>query len=115
MLQEEIRLLEDKRAQQGQLLKNQFNHAFKSIKRVRLFKNTFDNMTSSPDMMSNILITTIGLTARYFSKKGFFGLSGNRLKKLPLRVLQVGISYFIIKSLGKYISKRNLSKKETNA
>jgi hypothetical protein len=115
-LKERIQLLELKRTEQGQLLKNQINLVRDSLKTANLIKSTFNEVVSSPALISNILGAILGLSAGYFSNKLFVGSSINRLKRLLGNILQFGITTIltrkpeIIQSVGQHIIHRLFSK-----
>ncbi len=116
-LKDAIRQLEEKQAVNGQLLKEQFLIIVESIKPVNLIRSTIKDVTSSPDLISNILSTTLGLTAGYLTNKTLVRSTGGALKKLLGTVLQFGVtSVFVrnpdaVKSIGQSIIQRFLSKK----
>ena len=117
-LKDAIRFLEEKQADQGRVLKEQFFIVIESIKPVNIIKNTFKEVATSPKLISEILSTTIGLAAGYISNKTIVGSSGNLFRKLVGTVLQFGVTTLIIKnpeavkSLGQTLLQRFLSKKE---
>ena len=117
-LKEAIRQLEYKQADQGKLVKEQFNLARESLKPASLIKSTFNEVAASPILISNILGATLGLSAGYFSKKLFIGSSANQLKKLFGNLLQLGIATVVakkpevIKSLGGHILLRIFRRKK---
>jgi hypothetical protein len=116
-----IRSLEEKQATEGLILKEQFFIIVDSVKPVNIIKNTFNKMASSPDQISNILNTTIGLTAGYISNKTIVGSSGSQFRKLLGTILQFAVTALIIKnpeavkSFVHTILQRFLSKKEADA
>ncbi len=117
-LKDAIRFLEEKQADQGRVLKEQFFIVIESIKPVNIIKNTFKEVATSPKLISEILSTLIGLAAGYISNKTIVGSSGNLFRKLVGTVLQFGVTTLIIKnpeavkSLGQTLLQRFLSKKE---
>jgi hypothetical protein len=117
-LKDAIRSLEEKQADQGRILKEQFFIVIESIRPVNIIKSTFKEVATSPKLMSEILSTTIGLAAGYVSNKSIVGSSGNLFRKLLGTVLQFGVTTLIIKnpdavrSLGQTLLQRFLSKKE---
>jgi len=120
-LKDAIRSLEEKHSIQGQFLKEHFFLILESIKPVNIIKNTFKEVVSAPDLMSNILSSTIGLTVGYISNKTIVGSSGNLFRKLMGTILQFGATSLIIKnpeaikSLGQSLLQFFLSKKETES
>lgn len=116
-----IRQLEEKQAVEGQALKEQFLIVVESVRPVNIIRSTFKDVTSSPDLLSNILSTTIGLTAGYLTNKTLVTSAGGAFKKLLGTVLQFGVtSVFVrnpeaVKSLGHSLIQRFLSKKEVRS
>jgi hypothetical protein len=97
-LRDAIRLLEEKQSMGGKLLKEHFFIVLDSVKPVNIIKNTFKEVASEPDLISNILSTTLGLTAGYVSNKTVVGSSGNLFRKLLGTILQFGVTSIIIKN-----------------
>jgi hypothetical protein len=70
------------------------------------------NISASPNLVDNILGTTVGLATGYLSKKIVVGTSANLIKKLFGTVLQFGVTTLVakhpeaIKSIGNYIIKK---------
>ena len=120
-LKNAILLLEDDQAVKGQLLKEQFYLTYESLKPVNLLKRTLHDISSSPDLLDNILGTSMGLASGFLSKKIFVGASGNMIRKLLGSVLQFGVTNVVaqhpdaIKSFGQVILQYFLRKKETNS
>jgi hypothetical protein len=120
-LKNAIQLLEVERAENGQLLKEQFYHIYESFKPVNLLKNTLKNITSSPYLIDGILGTTIGLAIIYLVKKKGASASGKLFRKLIVPVLQFGVTNVVaqhsetIKSFGQAILQHFLCKKEINS
>lgn len=90
-LKDAIRLLEERQAIQGLVLKEEFFNVIESIKPENILKNSFSQMASSPHLIRNILSTTIGLAAGYLSNKTLVGISANLLDNLLGKLLQIGI------------------------
>jgi len=120
-LKNEIQLLETRKAENVQQLKEQFQLTYRSFKPVNLLKNAVKNITSSPILVDNILGTSIGLVTGYISKKIVVGTSGNIFRKLFGSVLQYGVTNIVskhpeaIKSFGRFIVKNIPHKKEINS
>jgi hypothetical protein len=72
-LNETITLLENKRAEELQLLKEQLHLVRDNLKPINLIKSTFHEITSSPYIKKNIISNTIGITAGYLVKNILFG------------------------------------------
>lgn len=119
-LKSAILLLEAKQINSKQLLKEQFRLTSERLKPINLIKNSLKDIASSPYLIENIFVTTIGLSSLYFSKKIAAGKSGNRYRKLIGSALQYGVTSVmaqhpeVIKSFGQFIIRHILSKKELN-
>ena len=120
-LRDTIRLLEERQAVQGQVMKQQFFIVIESIRPVNIIRNTFREAAAKNDLLGNILSTTLGLTAGYISNRTVIGASGNLFRKLLGTLLQFGVTSVIaknpdaVKSLGHNIIHRLLKKKETDS
>ena len=120
-LKNAITLLEERQATQGIMLKEQFFDVLESIKPVNIIKNTFSQVASSPDLIGNMLSTTVGLAAGYLSKKTLVGSSANLFKKLLGTILQFGITTLIarnpdaVKSIGQTFVHRFFVKKNADS
>jgi hypothetical protein len=97
-LRESILLLEIKKANELQLLKDQFKVTYESLKPVNLIKSKINELIESPDLKNNIINTTMGLAAGYLSKKALVGSTHNPLKQLLGTVLQIGVSSLVAKN-----------------
>jgi hypothetical protein len=110
--------LESKRTIEEKLLREQIHLAYESIKPVNLIKSTFKEAAASLDLKENILNTSVGLTAGFFSKILFEGVTKNPLKKLLGTALMFGITNIVaknpdtVKSLGNSFLKIIRSKPE---
>jgi len=120
-LKDAIRILEERQAIQGTVLKENFFTVVESIKPVNILKSTFSQLRSSPDLMGGMLSTTVGLAAGYLSNKTLVGSSANLFRKLMGTVLQFGITSMIVKnpdavkSLGQILVRRIFNKKEAGS
>jgi hypothetical protein len=116
-LKNAIQLLEAEQAANWQLLKEQLTITYKSFRPANFLMNAFNNMVSSPDLIENILGTTVGLATGYLSKKIVVGASANIFRKLLGSVMQLGVSNVItrhpdaIKSFGRFVLTQFLRKK----
>jgi hypothetical protein len=121
LLKNKIQLLEAEQAIMGQDLKEQFYIVYESLKPLNLLLRTLKDVSSSPNLIDNVLGTTIGLASGYLSKKIFIGSSGNLIRKLIGSALQIGVTDAVrqhpdsIKSLGQFILRHLFRKKETNS
>ena len=81
-LNQAIIKLNHKRVYELQLLKEQFQIAYESLKPINIIKNTFQEVASSPTVKKSILNTAMGIGAGFLSKKFLIGNSHNPIKKL---------------------------------
>lgn len=94
-LKEAIALLELSSAEQWPELKTHLLETYETLKPLNFIKSTFNEITSSPEFKTNIVGTSMGLTAGYLSKLLVFGHSKNPVKILIGDFLQVGISNLV--------------------
>jgi hypothetical protein len=119
-LKEAIQQLEDKQAAEGRLLKEQFNLTYASLQPVNLIKN-FTEAVTSPDIITNLLSASIGLSAGFFSKRIFATTSGNIFKKVFGSLLLLGVTKLVsknpgvLKTLGQRIMQGRFNKKEASS
>jgi hypothetical protein len=117
-LKKAIQLLENEQAVNLQRLKEQFSPIYESFKPVNLFKNTLNDVTSSPYLIENIIGVALGLATGYFTKRIVVGASVNRVRKLMGSVLQFGVTKVVaqhtdtIKSIGRNFIQHIFRKKE---
>ena len=82
ILNRDILLLEQRRFEQFQDLKEQLHVTYESLKPINLIKNTFKDVTHSPDIKDGIGKAAIGMVSGYLLKRVVFGSSANPIKKL---------------------------------
>jgi len=97
-LQEAIRELEIRQAEEERQMKHQFNLAYESIKPVNLILSTFKEAAESQDLKNNVINTSVGLVAGYVSKTVFEGVTDSPLKKLFGSAIMFGITNIITKN-----------------
>ena len=120
-LRNTIQLLEMEQAVKMQLLKAQLDYTLESLKPLNLLTNAIKDITSSPNLINNVLGSVIGIASGYASKKIFLGVSGNIIRKILGSVLQFGVTNAVaqhpdaIKTLGQNIIQHLFRKKETNS
>jgi hypothetical protein len=106
-LQDAILQLESKWAEEGNMVKEQFHVAIESIKPINLIKNTFREAVTSRDLKSDIINTSVGLTAGYLSKIVFASVMKTPMTKLFGNAVMLGVTKVVarnpetVKSLGK--------------
>lgn len=121
LLKTQIQLLEAEQSVKGQILKDQFYIVYENLKPLNILLRTLKDISSSPNLIDNVLSTTIGLASGYLSKKIFIGNSGNLIRKLIGSALQYGVTDVVrqhpdtIKSLGQFILQHLFRKKEANS
>jgi hypothetical protein len=99
-LKEAIQLLEAKKVSSGKLLKEQFVNTYERFKPVSLIRNTLHDISSSPNLIENILGTALGLGAGYLSRSILPGVTAMKFGKLISPVLQLGVTNFVAKQSG---------------
>lgn len=120
-LQDAIQLLKVEQTVKIQLLKEQLNITYESLKPLNLLKGALKDISSSPGLGQNLLGSAVGLASGYFSKKIFIGTSGNLLRKLIGSVLQYGVTNVVakhpdsIKTFGQFIMEHLVRNKETKS
>jgi hypothetical protein len=93
-----ILLLENKQAQKGLLLKEQLELTYESLRPINLIKSTIKELVTAPNFKEDILNTSIGLAAGYFSKKLAVGSTKNPLKQILGSFLQMGVTGVVSKN-----------------
>ena len=115
-----IKQLELERDIQGQVLKEEFFHAYESLKPVNILKNTLNDISTSPLLIDNMLGSSVGLVTGYLSKLITVGATHNPFKKAIGSVLQFGVTNFIaqhpdaIKSIAHFLMNQIFRKNEFN-
>lgn len=117
-LKNAILLLEAEQAVSGQILKEQFYLTYESFKPVNIIRNTLKDIALSPNLIDNVLGTTMGIATGYLSKKIIVGGSGSLLRKFLGSLLQFGVTTIVaknpdaIKSIGHLVHQYFDRKKE---
>jgi hypothetical protein len=96
-LAEDIRLLKEKQALELQLLRDQFQLTYESIRPINLIKNTLHEVVSSSEIRNNILNNVVGLATGYLAKKILLGASHNPVKKILGTIFQFAIASAVAK------------------
>jgi len=99
-LREAIQLLEAEKAANRKLLKEQIVNTYESFKPANLLRSTLHDISSSPNLIENILGTALGLGAGYLSRSILPGVTAMRFGKLLSPVLQLGVTNFVSKQSG---------------
>ncbi|MBW6459192.1 MAG: hypothetical protein K0B08_01350 [Bacteroidales bacterium] len=117
-LKNAIQLLEEEQAIKQQMLREQFYLIYDSFKPAKLIGITLKQMFSSPDLIENVIDTSLSLATGYFAKKAIVGVSGNIIRRIVGAVMQYGVTNFLsknaddIRSVSKLVFQRIFSKKE---
>jgi hypothetical protein len=99
-LKRAIQSLEAEKAANGKLLKEQFISTYESFKPASLLRSTLKDISSSPNLIENVIGTALGLGAGYLSRSILPGVTAMRFGKLLSPVLQVGVTNFVAKQSG---------------
>lgn len=94
-LKNAIRLVEAEHVLKGQLLKEQLMFTYESLKPVNMIRRAMTDITSSPDLIDNILSTSMGVASGFISKKVFVGSSDNSFRKLLGSIVQISVSSLV--------------------
>ncbi|MGM0582703.1 MAG: hypothetical protein ACQETL_18645 [Bacteroidota bacterium] len=94
-LNERIRVLKEKRTEELNLLREQFQTTQESLKPFNLLKTTIKEISTSAEIKSNLLGTVIGLGAAVISNKFLIGRSINPIKNFIGTLLQFTIGNVI--------------------
>lgn len=119
-LTNEINRLENELLIKGQLLKEQFDQTSLLFKPASLIKNTLKDITSSPFLIENILVSLLGLASGYITRKIVIGASSNIFRKLIGSIVQFGVTNIVaqhpeaVSSISHSIFQRITGKKEKN-
>jgi hypothetical protein len=91
-LSEAINSLSLQQSNQGKLLKDQFLTTIRYFKPANLIKETLDDVVNSPDLVKNIVSTSLGITTGFITKKAIIRNSGNIFLKLLGNIIQIGVT-----------------------
>jgi hypothetical protein len=106
-LRKAIIQLEDQQAEEGIMLRKQFNQTIDSLKPINLIKSTLKEAVLAPDIKGSILNTSVGLTAGFISKLLLQSVLKSPLNRLIGTAVMFGITNVVakhpdaVKSLGK--------------
>ena len=120
-LKNAIQFLEVEQADKEQLLKEQFQQTYESLKPVNLLKSTLKDITSSSFLKESVLGSSVGLASGFLSKKIVVAGSGNIFRKLLGSIVQFGVTSIVAKnpeaiiSLGRFLIKNIPHKKDINS
>jgi len=117
-LNEAIIVLRERRTRELEALQAHLNVTYESLKPINFIKSTFKEVSSSPEIKSNILGHVIGIGTGFIVKKLWVGHSHNPVKKLFGVIAQFAVANFVakhsddIKYLGKGLLNRYFKHEE---
>ncbi len=116
-----IQFLQQEQAFKRQLLVDQLEISYESLKPLNLIKRALTEIGTSPDLTHNITGTLLGLASGFLSRKILVGTSGNLFRKLLGSVLQFGITNVVaqhpdaVKTFGRFILDQIIRMKESKS
>ncbi|WP_264563933.1 hypothetical protein [Flavobacterium sp. N3904] len=117
-LNELIILQEQKYDTELELLREQFQVAYESLKPINLIKNVFHDVTASPEIQNDLASNVIGLGTGFLSKKLLVDGSHSPIKRIIGTVAQFAIANLVakhsdtIKTIGNNLLKHFLNKRK---
>jgi len=102
-LQEAIQLLKIQQVGQLDLLKEQYQYTYESLKPINIIKRTFSQLTSTAEFKGNVVSNIIGIGTGYLTKKVLLGSTHNIFKKVLGTVIQLAITNVVTKKTEKTI------------
>ncbi|HLN21760.1 MAG TPA: hypothetical protein VK213_11765 [Bacteroidales bacterium] len=81
-LKEAIKSLEERKVAELELLKEEFNYTKEKLRPTNVVRNTFNQIFTGHNLIRTVLITSLGITAGFISKKYFQGLTGRLFRRL---------------------------------
>ena len=97
-LQESIRLLEIRQAEEGEQLKVQFKGTYESLKLVNLVKSSLKDLTESIEIKNNLFESIVSIVTGYLTKKLMVSSSSNPFKKILGALIQLGVTNLVAKN-----------------
>ena len=91
-LREDIQILSQLQNNQGKQLKDNFGNTIEHLKPYNLVTGAIEEIVYSPNLIKNIISTSLGITTGLITKKIFVGQSRNLFKKLAGNIIQYGIT-----------------------
>ncbi|TAE54969.1 MAG: hypothetical protein EAZ89_06180 [Bacteroidetes bacterium] len=86
------------------MLKEQFQHAYDSIKPINLIKSTIQEAAASQDIKDDILSAAASLTSAFLTRKLLGNSNQHPLRKLLGTALIFGLTQLVIKNPGTVVS-----------
>jgi hypothetical protein len=97
-LQEQIAVLESRRALEEIELRNQFKQVHEVMKPANLIKSAIKDLASSSELKGNIVDSVMGMTAGFLSKKAAIGSTSNPIKIVLGNVLESVVAAGVTKN-----------------
>lgn len=97
LLDQMIATLKTKKEFEFDSLRDQLNKTLESIQPFNIIKNSFADLTDTPNIKDNIIKTIIGFSTGYISRKFFVGNTQSPLKKVLGSILQFAITNVVSK------------------
>ena len=99
-LEDAIKLLKFKKAEDEQLLKELFYMTYENVKPINMIKNLFKEPIASQNIKDSLLTTSVGLGAGYLSKLLFQGVVRVPFKNFIGSALMLSVENLITKNPG---------------
>jgi hypothetical protein len=99
-LDDAIKLLKFKKAEDEQLLKELFYMTYENVKPINMIKNLFKEPIASQNIKDSLLTTSVGLGAGYLSKLLFQGIVRVPFKNFIGSALMLSVENLIAKNSG---------------
>lgn len=87
--------LENKHHKEWKVLKQQFYYAYESMKPINIIRRTLKEAAGSFDLKENLLISAVGISAGFLTKKYVVGNSNSPFRKLLAAALVFGITNLV--------------------
>jgi len=92
-----IRLLEEKKALQLVMLREQFYVTYQSLRPINFIKETIREITKTPEIKGSIEDNLIGFATGYLTKKVIIGKTMNPIKSMAGILFQIGVTNVVSK------------------
>ncbi|MFY9152685.1 MAG: hypothetical protein WAO52_11755 [Prolixibacteraceae bacterium] len=94
-LKESIRLLEIQQAKEREIVKEQLQLTYESLKLVNILKSSVKEIVGSTELKSSLLETIASVVTGYLTKKMMFSSKSNLFMKILGLTLQFGVTGFV--------------------
>jgi hypothetical protein len=102
-LNEAIDLLEEKKVQELEAIKEHFRLTYEGLKPANLLQSALNGEQVVPTVKNDLLGNLIGLAVGYAAKKVFVGASHNAMRKMFGTILQITVTNIVAKNSSKII------------